>query len=138
MLSEKELPPAPKIDIFIRGPIAVQKRFRYNGKQNRIYDPSDADKKLIRKQLAQLIPEPHPHAPASPTTIELNCIYPPLARPRRGYEGLPRGDVDNTAKIYLDCLSKILFGDDRQVTTLIVTKAFGNLADQGIHIRAYW
>lgn len=128
----------PKVDIFLPGPVAVQKRMQFNGKTRRAFDPSERDKIAIRKLLCSIIPEPHPFAPTTATRIELHLTYPPIAKPRKDLAGLPRGDVDNVAKIYLDCMSKILFFDDRQVTQLLVTKKFGTASEQGIRILAYW
>ncbi len=109
-----------------------------------MYDPSSKDKKEIIKELQKNIPK----VPLkSDISVELYFHMPyPKKWYRTGkYAGILKDnapffhvikpDVDNLAKIYLDCMNKIIYNDDSQIVHLEVFKMYSEEPKTIIKIR---
>lgn len=68
--------------------------------------------------------------------VDLEIVY---KRPKKITRPIPPGDIDNYAKAALDAVNDAgVWGDDRQVTTLLVKKRYAHLEEDPhtrIHIK---
>ena len=127
-------------------------RFHNGGLANTCKQEMDAVKALLGQ-------EPPPFCPI-PDSVPLNVhisIY--LRRPNtdftNGVRGEGRlkatannssirkgGDLDNYAKLYLDCMNKIVFADDSQIVHLKLLKALDNVGECNgrvvIQVKKWW
>jgi Holliday junction resolvase RusA-like endonuclease len=110
--------------IILPGIPCSQARMRYfsRGKFGQVYDPSGKDKIRIRHEIKQQFEDKalfeHPHVSF--------LFYMPIPKSlsKKAYEEMSSGlirqekkpDVDNMAKLYLDCLDGICFEGDQKVS----------------------
>ena len=129
-------------NIILAGTPKSQKRHRFA--RGFIYDPSSKDKKLIKKELDKYAPK---------TLVKVNIfvqLYFHMPYPKRWfrtgkYEGIlkdnapfwhsTKPDIDNLAKIYLDCMSGTIYNDDRQIIWLTAIKKYSMQPRTEITIR---
>ena len=125
------------IEIILNGPPKAQKRARI-ARHNRMYDPSNKDKKQIWIQIAK-------YKPKKPITggITVKLLF-VLGRPKHHYRTgkykhmlkekfknvyyvTNKPDADNLAKLILDVLEPNFYLNDSQVCRLQVEKIYGKV-----------
>ena len=83
--------------------------------------------------------ELRPYAPTAPITgavsLSIDFDYFTPTKKRRGKWKITRPDVDNIAKLLIDCMTKLGFWlDDAQVARLVVNKRYSNTEQAQITI----
>lgn len=74
------------------------------------------------------------HLPEAPLSGRLSVVLVfEIPRPKTTKRELPNGDVDNYAKLVLDCCTGFLWDDDTQIELLSCRKAWAKDAP-GIHV----
>ena len=59
-----------------------------------------------------------------PLAVKISCFFKPSKTASKNKYSMPRGDVDNYAKTYLDALEGVLYENDTQVEELTVIKKY--------------
>ena len=103
-----------KILFTISGKPFVQKRHRFA--HGCCYDPSSKDKKIFIDKIPKVIIPSEPFL--GPVSVEIDCYF---GGKKQGVM-IARPDVDNCAKIILDCMNNLIYKDDSQVVELLVKK----------------
>lgn len=80
---------------------------------------------LVREAYEASVPGPYPTFPDGPVRVRVDCMRPlPKSRPKRveWEHDVYKPDADNIAKLVLDALNGVAWGDDAQVVDLSVAK----------------
>jgi Holliday junction resolvase RusA-like endonuclease len=81
-----------------------------------------ASYKVYQKAIKEALPPSPPEPLMGELTIQIECVCKPVAKSKFT---TPMGDVDNFAKGVMDTMTDCgWWGDDRQITSLLVTKRF--------------
>ena len=83
----------------------------------------------ISEQLARLSPRPALLAGPLKVSLIFRKSKPKSAPKTREIYPIKKPDIDNYAKLYLDCMNGLLFADDAQITELYLKKEFKGNSD---------
>jgi len=129
-----------KIEVTIdEKPVPRQSLRMYTNKAGRavVFDPQSKELMKYRAVIAsQIPPKFRPWDENVEVYVAIDCQFPvPKSWPIREREEALAGrtphldtpDCDNMGKIYMDCIKCIIFSDDRQVTSLVITKRYAEV-----------
>lgn len=83
----------------------------------------------ITEQLSQLSPTPALLVGPLKATLIFRKSKPKSAPKKRVTYPIKKPDIDNYAKLYIDCMNGLLFADDAQITELKLKKEYSEVGE---------
>jgi len=123
------------IRLTIEGAPQSQKRHRTFSRGSKLiqFDPSSESKQIIRKSIIKQVIGKSAFDADVPLAVTIYCYMPiPKSYSKKKKEQceinelfpVTKPDCDNLAKSYLDCMSGLVYHDDRQVIVLHIEKFY--------------